>query len=127
MAVAARLPFLLLRGAGGRSLLTVLAVAIAAAAVVATDFVNRGVERAFSDVLEAMAGRAALRVWAEGAFFPTARVSRVGRVPGVRLAVPLVVTTAFAGDDMLTIHGLDVGWDAALRVYEPTGTGGLEL
>jgi ABC-type lipoprotein release transport system permease subunit len=68
-----------------------------------------------------MAGRAALSVSAgEGLTFDEALVDKVAAVPGVTLAVPLVTAVAFPDDgsgELLTVHGVDLGNDDAVRVY----------
>src|SRR5437879_10569595 len=78
-----------------------------------------------------MAGRAALQVRAgEGGLFPESVAATVSAVPGVELAVPLVSASAFTAEDtgeLLTIHGVDIANDRAVRVYDARDQGGLVL
>ena len=59
---ALRLPLRFLRGSTARLLLTVIALALGVALVCAIDLANRAVLDAFVEVIDTMAGRAALRV-----------------------------------------------------------------
>src|SRR5437867_7311633 len=80
-----RLPFRLLRGHIGRLALTLIALAWGVALVCAIDVVNRAVLSAFVEVIDTMAGRAALEIAAgEGALFPEDVATRAAAVPGVR-------------------------------------------
>lgn len=118
-----RLPLLFLRGNYLQLLLAVVALTIAVAAVCMIDLVNRAVLLSFSEVVDTMAGRAALQVSAgEGGLFAEEVTEIVAKTPGVELAVPVVTATAFAADDggeTLTLLGVDVANEAAVRVYEP--------
>ena len=79
---------------------TVIALASGVALVCAFDLASRGVVRGFVEVVDTMAGRAALQVSAgEGALFPENLVETVQSVSGVELAVPVVSATAFTADD----------------------------
>src|SRR5262245_34867326 len=82
---------------------------------------NASVLESFLDTADAMAGRAALQVVAgEGLTFPEQLVETVATTPGVKLAVPLVRAVAFPDDgsgEMLTVHGIDLTEDAAVRLY----------
>src|SRR6185295_14228888 len=52
--------------------------------------------------------------------------AKVAPVPGVRLAVPLVRAVAFPDDasgELLTVHGVDLGNDAAVRLYHASKKG----
>ena len=65
-----RMPLRFLRGSYTRLALTVIALALGVALVCAIDLVNRAVLRAFTEVIDTMAGRAALQVTAgEGGLF----------------------------------------------------------
>lgn len=120
-----RVPLRFMRGAAGRLGLTITAVTCGVALVCAVDLVNRCVLRAFLEIVDTMAGRAALQVTAgEGALFPEDVGTLVGKVPGVELAVPVVSGSAFTVDgsgQQLTVHGIDVANDQAVRVYEAAG------
>src|SRR5262249_5461698 len=88
---ACRMPWRFQRGARGRLVLTVTALACGVALVCAIDLVNRAVLRAFTEVIDTMAGRAALQVSAGGSgLFPEEMAEKVASVAGVELAVPLV-------------------------------------
>jgi putative ABC transport system permease protein len=116
------LPLAFLSGSYLRLALAVVALAIAVATVGMVDLVNRAVLLAFVEVAESMAGRASLQVSAgDAGLFPEAVADAVAKVPGVRLAVPVVVATAFTPDehaDVLTVLGVDLTNESAVRVYE---------
>src|ERR1043166_6974685 len=104
-----RMAWRFLRGSYTRLALTVIALALGVALVCAIDLVNRAVLRAFTEVIDTMAGRAALQVSAgEGGLFPEETAAKVAAVPGVELAVPVVSATAFTADEsggLLTAPG----------------------
>src|SRR3989442_15413582 len=126
-----RLPFRLLRGYIGRLALTLIALAGGVALVCAIDVVNGAVLSAFVEVVDTMAGRAALEIAAgEGALFPEDVATRAAGVPGVELAVPVVTAAAFATDgsgELMTVHGVDITNDAAIRVYDVRDEGGIQI
>jgi len=107
----------------------VLAVACGVALVCAIDLVNRAVYAAFGEVLDTMSGKAALQVTpGEGAFLPEDLAAEVKATPGVDLAVPVVSSWAFLADgsgEQLTVHGVDIANDDAIRVYEPAAQSGV--
>lgn len=117
------IPLCFLRANYGRLALTVSALAAGVALVCAIDLVNRSVMDAFEEIVDSMAGRAALQVTAgTGGLFAEEIAETVNAVPGVELAVPAVAASAFVADgtgEMLTVHGVDVANDAAVRVYQP--------
>src|SRR5881296_4010101 len=101
------------RGGAARLALTVLAVAWGVALVAAVRLANHAVLRAFVEVIDTMAGRAALEVVAgEGGLFPEDVAAAVGATPGVEAAVPCV-----KGAALLTVYGVDPTGDATERVY----------
>lgn len=126
-----RLPLRFLRGSYTRLALTVIALASGVALVCAFDLASRGVVRGFMEVVDTMAGRAALQVSAgEGAPFPEDVAETVRSVSGVEVAVPVVSATAFTADDtgeLLTVHGVDITADDAVRVYAAHDDAGLEV
>jgi len=125
-----KLPRRFLRGGYGRLALAVIALASGVGLVCAMDLVNRAVLQAFVEVVDTVAGRAALTVSAGGAPFSEATAEQIATVPGVELAVPVVNATAFTADDsgeLLTVHGVDITSESAVRVYEARDAGGLEL
>src|SRR3989442_6690760 len=107
------------RGGAARLALTVLAVAWGVALVAAVRLANHAVLRAFVEVIDTMAGRAALEVVAgEGGLFPEAVAAGGGATPGVEAAGPCVKGAAFAeGGALLTVYGVDLTGDATERVY----------
>src|SRR5262245_8279062 len=109
------------RGGAGRLALTVLAVAWGVALVGAVRLANRAVLRAFVEVVDTMAGRAALEVIAgEGGLLPEGVARDVAGARGVEAAVPSVRAGAFlagATGELLTVYGVDLTADAPERVY----------
>ena len=116
------MPLRFLRGSYSRLALTVIALACGVALVCAIDLVNRAVLRAFVEVVDTMAGRAALQVTIEdGGLFPEDIAPAIARVVGVKLAVPVVTATAFTVDgptESIAVQGFDLTNDEALRVYQ---------
>lgn len=119
-----RIPIRFVRGSTVRLLLTVVALACGVALICAIDLANRAVYLAFVDVIDTMAGRASLQVTAGGgALFGEEVATAAARVEGVELAVPVVSSWAFTTDgtgEQLTVHGIDVTSDDAIRTYEPS-------
>jgi putative ABC transport system permease protein len=105
----------------GRMALSILALGLGVALVVAIELMNAAVLDSFLDTVDGMAGRAALTVsGGDGLTFDEDVVRLVAAVPGVRLAVPLVTAVAFPDDgsgELLTVYGVDVANDDAVRVY----------
>src|SRR5437867_1744926 len=126
-----RLPLCLLRGYVGRLALTLIALASGVALVCAIDVVNRAVLFAFVEVVDTMAGRAALEIAAgRGAPCSEAVATRAAAVPGVERAVPVVSGAAFTTDgsgELMTVHGVDITNDAAVRVYDVRDEGGIQI
>src|SRR5437867_7826997 len=110
-----------MRGGAGRVVLTVLAVAWGVALVGAMRLANGAVLRAFVEVVDTMAGRAALEVVAgEGGLIAESVAADVAAVPGVEAAVPSIKGAAFvagAGGETVTVYGIDLTADAPERVY----------
>jgi len=130
MSISLRMPRRFLRGSYSQLALTVIALACGVALVCGMDLVTRAVARAFAEVVDTMAGRAALQVTASGASFPESVAEPVARIPEVELAVPVVSGTAFTTDgsgELLTVHGVDVTNESTVRAYEARDAGGLEL
>src|SRR5437870_201650 len=107
------------RGGAARLALTVLAVAWGVALVAAVHLANRAVLRAFVEVVDTMAGRAALEVVAgEGGLFPEDVAAAVATVPGVEASAASVKGAAFAdGGTLVTVYGVDLTGDVSERVY----------
>src|SRR5207247_2638599 len=104
------------RGGAARLALTVLAVAWGVALVAAVHLANRAVLRAFVEVVDTMAGRAALEVVAgEGGLFPEDVAAAVATVPGVEASAASVKGAAFAdGGTLVTVYG---GHVAVMDLY----------
>src|SRR5919198_2891221 len=116
-----RMPLRFARRSAGGMALTVLAIGCGVALVCAIDLANRAVLRAFVEVVDTMAGRAALEVGAgEGGVFPEEVAAGVASVAGVELALPVVKAMAFTLDgsgESLTVHGVDMTDEATKGVY----------
>lgn len=123
-----RLPIRFLRSRDGRHALTVLAIALGVALVCALDLVTASMQLAFEEIIDTMAGRAALEVSAgDGGLVPEELAAEIAGVPGVELAVPVIRATAFPTDstgEALTVHGVDLLNENALRVYEARDSAG---
>jgi putative ABC transport system permease protein len=114
------LALLFLRGARLRLGLVVVALAVGVAAVCAVDILNRAVLRAFVEVVDAMAGRAALQLSAgDAGLFREGIVHRVARVRGVAAALPVMSAATFAVGraEPLTVYGVDLLSADPARVY----------
>ena len=109
------------RAGFGRMALSVVAIALGVALVVAIRLMNTAVLASFLNTIDATAGRAALTVTAgEGLSLPEAVRDTVAGVPGVQLAVPLVRAVAFPDDgtgEVLTVLGVDLANEAEVRAY----------
>jgi putative ABC transport system permease protein len=116
-----RMAYRHVRAGFGRVALSVVSIALGVALVVAIQLMNAAVLSSFLETMDAVAGRAAFSVVAgDGLTFPEAIVEKVEKVSGVKLAVPLVSSFAFPDDgsgEMLTVFGVDLLNDAAVRVY----------
>lgn len=117
-----RMPRRFLRGNYARLTLTVIALGCGVAQVTADDLTGRETLRAFVEIIDTVAGRAALQVSAgEGALFPEEVATTIAAVPGVELTVPVVSSTAFMADgsgELLTVQGMDIANEKAAAVYE---------
>jgi putative ABC transport system permease protein len=115
------------RAGFGRMALSVVAVGLGVALVVAVRIMNAAVLDSFLGTVDAMAGRATLTITAgEGLSFPEDVVEAVSAVRGVKLAVPLVSAVAFPDDgsgELLTVHGVDLTNEPAVRVYHSGSDG----
>ena len=79
------------RSRPGRATLTLLSIVIGVAAVVAVTIGTATTNQACHEMYSALAGRAALEVVAAGdAFYDQSSVAEIGRLPGVKAAVPSV-------------------------------------
>lgn len=116
-----RIPLRFLRARDGRTALTIVAIALGVALVCALDLVTRSTQLAFDEIIDTMAGRAALEVGAgDAGLVPEELAAAIARVPGVEVAVPVVRATAFTTDgsgESLAVQGVDVLNEQALRLY----------
>src|SRR5262245_554403 len=91
---------------------SVIAVALGVALVVAVRSMNDAVLFGFFETIDGITGRASFSVTAgEGFTFREDLVEAVRSVRGVKLAVPLVRAVTFPDDgtgEMLTVHGIDL-------------------
>lgn len=121
-----RMAYQHVRAGFGRMALSVLVVALGVGLVVAIQLMNSAVLASFLDTVDGMVGRATFSVTAgDGLTLDADLVHRVAAVPGVKLAVPLVTGVAFPDDgsgELLTVHGVDLADDAAVRVYHRADT-----
>jgi putative ABC transport system permease protein len=79
------------RNRPGRATLTLLSVVIGVAAVVAVTFTTRSTKRAFNDIFDSIAGRAALEVTARGGGAISEQIlAELDGVPGVQVASPML-------------------------------------
>jgi putative ABC transport system permease protein len=105
-------------------LLSVAAVALGVALVVAVRSMNAGVLSGFLDTVDGLAGRASFSVEAgEGLTFAEDIADVVRAVPGVRIAAPLVRSVTYPDDgsgEMLTVHGVDLTHESEVRLYHST-------
>src|SRR5262249_7692270 len=113
------------RGSYAALALTVVAIACGVALVCAIDLANRAVLRAFVEVVDTMAGRAALQVVSgEGGLFSEDVAGTVAEIPGVELTVPVVRGTAFVADEAgepVAVQAMDLTGDAVGQIYGVLG------
>jgi putative ABC transport system permease protein len=106
----------------GRTLLTLLGIVIGVAAAVAVWVSIRTARRAHRDMFEALTGRAALEVVAEGLGpFDPRKVAFLDRLADVKAAVPAFQTPAAVvgpgGAVPVVVLGIDLARDRAARDY----------
>ena len=107
----------------GRATLTLLSIVIGVAAVVAVTLCGKTTRRAYREMYESLAGRTGLEVVADGAGVQADELVRsLERLPGVRVAVPMVqqTTTAYHQGQRtrMLVMGIDPSKEAAIRDYE---------
>jgi putative ABC transport system permease protein len=104
-----------------RVVLSLVSIALGVALVVAVQIMNAAVLGSFLDAMDSTIGRASFSIVAgNGSTFDEDVVAMVEHASGVRLVVPLVSSYAFPDEGtgaMLTVFGVDVTNDAAVRVY----------
>ena len=112
-----------LRCRPGRSVLTLLSVTMAVAAVVAVSLSTDATHRASREMYESIAGRAALEVLASGGEnYDQQVVSMLERTPGVAAAIPVLqqATVMYANGQRLRLMSMaiDPARDATIRDYK---------
>jgi putative ABC transport system permease protein len=113
-----------LKSRPGRSVLTLLSVMLAVAAVVAVNVSSATTRRAYQEMYASLAGRAALEVVAEGGgTYGEGILPALEKVAGVKAAVPLFIqpTTMIVRDkglrSFVLVMGVDPSRDEAVRDY----------
>jgi putative ABC transport system permease protein len=108
----------------GRTLLATLGVSLGIALYVAIQLINRSTSDSFRESMESLAGRSKLTVSAGETGFPEGVVDRLQKVPGVRTAVPLVVSRAYLdandSNESLVVLGVDLLKEEGVRAYKTT-------
>lgn len=109
-------------GKKGRSLITLLGIALGVTMVVAVALTNQAIINSYENLLAAAAGRADLQVSAAaGNGFPEGLLAEAERVEGVEAAVPVVSSGApvLSGDrkGTATFYGIDGSRDQLVREY----------
>jgi putative ABC transport system permease protein len=112
-----------LLGRKGRSLITLLGIALGVTMVVAVLLTNQSIIRSYEHLLASAAGRADLQVAATtGAGFDAGLLGKAKATPGVAAAAPVVTTLApvAAGQRQggATIYGIDPAADRQIRDYK---------
>jgi putative ABC transport system permease protein len=107
----------------GRTLLTLVGIALGLATVVATRLTTRTVDRAYRDLFEGVSGRAALDVTAKGQVsFEAALAPDLSSLPGVKAVSPRIQGAAAlvgaSGSVAVPVLGVDPGGAADWPVRE---------
>lgn len=114
-----------LRMKPARTVLTTLGVAFGIALYVAIAIINESTKNSFRENIEAVSGKAKLRVSTGDTGFPEEKLEEVKAVPGVRAAVPLIESRAFfegarQGSQSVYVLGVDMLQEGSVRVYKTT-------
>jgi putative ABC transport system permease protein len=107
-----------------RSVLTTAGIALGVALLVGMHTANDSVQRAFSDTVDRIAGKAQLQASAGDVGFPEEMLERVQSVREVRAAAPVIeaeVETGIQGQGKLLIVAVDMTGDRSLRDYDFEG------
>lgn len=112
-------------GKQGRSLMTLLGIALGVTMVVAVLLINSALMASYANLLEAAAGRADLQVSATSGFgFNQSLLEQVRTAEGVAAAVPVVTSSSpvVAGERQAgaTFYGIDPASDPLVRDYNLT-------
>ncbi len=92
---------------GGRSLLTLLGVALGVAVFVSIRLANHSALSSFSDTVDAVAGKANLQIAGDSGGFDETVLSRLQGIPGLQATAPVVQAYARARMDGKTEAGED--------------------
>lgn len=110
-----------------RTVLATIGVALGIALYVAIQIINRSTLTSFRESIEAVAGKSKLTVSHSDAGFPEGVMEKIQDYPGVRTAVPLVVSRAFlagptneGGTETLMVLGVDLLKEGSIRAYKAT-------
>jgi putative ABC transport system permease protein len=127
---------------GGRTLLTLLGVALGVAVFVSIRLANHSAMASFSDTVDAVAGKANLQVVADSTGFDERIYPRIRSIPGVSAAAPVVqlYTRGDLGerssrtvyrkdqgspyDETLLVLGIDLFSERPFQRYAPPEEGG---
>jgi ABC-type lipoprotein release transport system permease subunit len=107
----------------GRAALTLFSVVIGVSAVVAVTFTTQSTRRAFDDMYQSIAGKAAWEVSAPpGATIDESLAETIAHMPGVEAASPIIRrgTILYAGDKSIklpTVLGIDPEQDKAVHDF----------
>ncbi|OPX20743.1 MAG: hypothetical protein BZ151_02405 [Desulfobacca sp. 4484_104] len=115
------LPFRHLRTHGGRTLLTILGIALGAAVYLSIALAEVSALAAFKDSVDAVAGKANLQLRVAGASLDEQLLVKVRQIPGVQAAAPVIETVAEmiqAGNEPLMLLGIDLFAESPFRDYE---------
>ncbi|HEY8424558.1 MAG TPA: ABC transporter permease [Limnochordales bacterium] len=106
----------------GRTALTLAAIAVGVALVMAVAVLTASIERSYTVLLSGLAGRASVQVTADSPTgFALEALEVVEQVPGVAVAAPVVRARALLmadeGEQLAILYGIDPAVDPAVRHY----------
>lgn len=99
-------------------------ICLGVTAIVSIGIINLSVIHSFEESITQVTGRASLQVLGAQSGFPEALVEKVGAVPGVEYAVPIIETDGLLTEGKersLMILGVDVLVDTQVRDYSLSG------
>jgi len=109
----------------GRTILATMGVSLGIALYVAIQIINRSTMASFRESIESVAGRSKLTVTGADTGFPENKLTSIQNFPGVRSAVPLLVSRAYlaggnANGETLMVMGVDLLKEEGVRSYKAT-------
>lgn len=107
----------------GRTLLAVIGVSLGIALYIAIQIINNSTVASFQESVESIAGQSKLTVTGGATGFPEAQLDVIQNFPGVKSAVPLIVSRAFVvgrGNESLMVMGVDLLKEDGVRAYKTT-------